>query len=345
MWAIPQLTRSITLLLCALLLAPAAATQTPGEPPVPVFEFHSGFWINLHHFLYQQARQQSQGTRATGKTAAPAKAQPAPELTPAEQAAWETARGYYAAQMAGRDLLFNRDLVLIKDRLAELEAEPDLSKSGMRPELVAALERAAPIYRTHWWPAHDKQNREWIAAVAPLVRQKGRRLAEGLAEVYRTEWPAARIRVDVAHDAGSAGAYTTLDPLRVTISSNNPDIQGRGAFEVLFHEASRALAGEVNEAIARECRRLGKPIPRELWHALLFYTTGEVVRRALVAPSGESSSLPPLVVDGYTPYAYRIGLYNRGWQNYQRLLERYWQPYLDGRTDFDSALARLVSAL
>jgi len=95
--------------------------------------------------------------------------------------------------------------------------------------------------------------------VAPLVRQKGRRLAEGLAEVYRTEWPAARIRVDVAHDAGSAGAYTTLDPLRVTISSNNPDIQGRGAFEVLFHEASRALAGEVNEAIARECAAWANP--------------------------------------------------------------------------------------
>ena len=328
-----------------LLLAPAAATQTPGEPPVPVFEFHSGFWINLHHFLYQQARQQSQGTRSASKTSAPAKAQPAPELTPAEQAAWESARLYYAAQMAGRDLLFNRDLVLIKDRLAELEAEPDLSKSGLRPELVAALERAAPIYRAHWWPSHDKQNREWIAAVAPLVRQKGRRLAEGLAEIYRAEWPAGRIRVNVAHDAGSAGAYTTLDPLRVTISSNDPDIQGRGAFEVLFHEASHALASGVNEAIARECRRLGKPIPRELWHALLFYTTGEVVRRALVAPSGESSSSAAAAGDGYTPYAYRVGLYTRGWQNYQRLLERHWQPYLDGRTDFDNALARLVSAL
>src|SRR5205807_83250 len=26
------------------------------QGPVPAFEFHSGFWINLHHFLYQQAR-------------------------------------------------------------------------------------------------------------------------------------------------------------------------------------------------------------------------------------------------------------------------------------------------
>src|SRR5438477_11955010 len=24
--------------------------------PAPVFEFHSGFWVNLHHFLYLQGR-------------------------------------------------------------------------------------------------------------------------------------------------------------------------------------------------------------------------------------------------------------------------------------------------
>jgi hypothetical protein len=47
----------------------------------------------------------------------------------------------------------------------------------------------------------------------------------------------------------------------------------------------------------------------------------------------------------YTPYAYRYGLYARGWSAYQRVLERYWQPYLDGRVEFDTAVARLVSAL
>jgi len=310
-----------------------------------VFEFHSGFWINLHHFLYAQARLPPQRIRAGDTTTPIVEAQAVSEMLPAERSAWQSARAYYAAQMAGRDLLFNRDMVLIKNRLAELEADADLSKSGLRTELVAALERAAPVYRSRWWPAHDRQNREWIAAVAPLVRQKGRRLAEGLAAVYRTEWPAGRIRVDVSHDADSAGAYTTLDPLRVTISSSNPDIQGRGAFEVLFHEASHALAGGVNEAIARECRRLGKPIPRELWHALLFYTTGEVVRRALVETSSESGGSQAVAEEPYIPYAERVGLFNRGWQNYQRLLQRYWQAYLDGRTDFDSAVARLVSAL
>jgi len=47
----------------------------------------------------------------------------------------------------------------------------------------------------------------------------------------------------------------------------------------------------------------------------------------------------------YTPYAKREGLYQRGWENYLSLLTRYWQPYLDGRTTFDDAIAHMVSAL
>ena len=45
-------------LFAVTLAAPALAAQ--GDPrmgPLPVFEFHSGFWVNLHHFLYQQARE------------------------------------------------------------------------------------------------------------------------------------------------------------------------------------------------------------------------------------------------------------------------------------------------
>jgi hypothetical protein len=47
----------------------------------------------------------------------------------------------------------------------------------------------------------------------------------------------------------------------------------------------------------------------------------------------------------YTPYAKREGLYQRGWEGYLSLLTRYWQPYLQGRTTFDDAIAHMVSAL
>ena len=339
----------------------SGAQESHADEPLPVLDLHSGFWINLHHFVYQQARLRQGVLSATeGSGAAPSPAQSGSgrrrtgemarteALTPEERQAWTAALDYYSAQLAGQDLLFNGDMVNLKNRLSEMENCPDLSgrsgaacASGLRQELIATLERVAPVYRAHWWAEHDRLNRVWIAAVAPLVRQLGGALAQELAITYQTSWPAGRLRVDVVFYGGPFGAYTTLDPVHLTMSSTDAENQGPSALEVVFHEASHALAGAVRDAIARECRARSKPIPRDLWHALLFYTTGEIVRHALSAPNfaaGRASG-------AYTPYAYRLGLYSRGWQNYQRVLERYWQPYLDGKAEFDTAVARLVSNL
>lgn len=334
---------------------PQPEQPTEATGPLPVFEFHSGFWINLHHFLNQQAR--ASRSAASG---ADARAEPAEQVSPAvsaarteglpasldgfsanERRAWEAAVAYYAGDLAARDLLFNGDMVAIKNRLAEIEGAPELRESGLRPELIAALEKAAPVYRARFWADHDRTNRAWIATVGPLVRQHGAPLAKQLAAIYGAAWPPSRLRVDVSYSANWAGAYTTLDPVHTTISSSMEANQGPAALEILFHEASHALAGEVREAIARESRARNRPIPRDLWHAVLFYTTGEIVRRVLSSTEFAAGHGPK----DYTPYAYRYGLYARGWQNYQRVLERHWQPYLDGHLEFDRAIARMVDAL
>lgn len=305
------------------------------QPGLPVFEFHSGFWLNLHHFVYQQARAVRDGA------AKPSADEPA--LTTEEQHAWQEAVTYYVGALAGQDLLFNGDMVNIKNRLSEMQGAPDLQKSGLRPELVKALEQAAPVYRARWWPAHDRANRDWVAGVAPLVEQLSAGLSRKLAEVYQSKWPEGRIRVDVSYEANWAGAYTTLDPLHITISSSAPANQGLAALEILFHEASHALAGTARDEIIRECRTRNKPIPRDLWHALIFYTTGEMVRRTLADALLARQAEPP--EKDYMPYAYRQGLYRRGWQSYLRVLERHWLAYLDGDVEFDRAIARMVAAL
>ena len=165
--------------------------------------------------------------------------------------------------------------------------------------------------------------------------------------------------MDVTSFASSTGAYTTLDPLRVTVSATDSRNQGPEALEVLFHEASHGIADVVQDAIFRECRQRDKPIPRDLWHALLFYTTGELIRPLAVDPlssatskasvPGSSTAAPNApsaqASSGYVPYAVREGLYKRGWENYLRILNQYWQPYLDGRVDFSDAVAHMVSAL
>lgn len=308
------------------------------DSSLPVFEFHSGFWLNLHHTLYYQARQQRNASSSSTALLT--------NLAPAEQKIWDAAVAYYSQTYAGKDLLFSLDLVLIKNQIGDFETCDDLAglkkktcDAGLPKRLTEALDSAAPIYRAHLWSEHDRTNRKWIAAVAPLVRRSGVDLSHRLAEIYQTNWPRERIRVDVTAFANASGAYTTLDPLRLTVSSIDSRNQGPESLEILFHEASHGISDKVQDAILRECRQRDKPVPRDLWHALLFYTTGEIIRPVLVT---SEQSTPRT---GYVPYAVKEGLYKRGWEDYLRVLNDFWQPYLDGKTSFDDAIAHMVSAL
>lgn len=337
--------------------------------PLPVFELHSGFWINLHHALYFEAKQRvtPSSPQQRGNPGPQSKLRTmkdsAPALTPAETTAWNNAVAYYAANYANKDLLFNTDLMLLKNQLEDFEDCDDLSgarkktcDAGLPGNVTPILDAAAPVYRAHLWADQDRANRRWIARVAPLVEEQGVGISQRLADVYQTKWPKQKIRVDVTGYANWAGAYTTLDPLRVTISSTDSRNQGDEAFEVLFHEASHGIAEPVQDAIVRECRQRSKAIPRDLWHALIFYTTGEVIKPLLTSTAGESQTPqgtgktipigPPAPArETYTPYAIREGLYQRGWNDYYQLLIRFWQPYLDNKSTFDDAIARMVSAL
>src|ERR1700684_4629434 len=102
----PASIQKLFLVLALAFLTPVAATgQQSGSAygPLPVFEFHSGFWINLHHMLYYEAR-----LRAS-PPAAPPKGGTGPQiklrimkddataLTPAERLAWDSSVEYYVA--------------------------------------------------------------------------------------------------------------------------------------------------------------------------------------------------------------------------------------------------------
>ncbi len=378
--AVRRLQTALVALLLICVTAGSAAGQVPipgqgsskgrpgdqlGMAPTPVFEFHSGFWMNLHHALYEEARiREQRPTERPTSSSLPAKSEEKRNeasskaqgsVSAEEERAWNEAVDYYVATLARRDLLFDGEMVDTKNQLAELENCKDLSgRSGhgcaalLRPEQVAALEKAAPFYRARWWAEHDGTNRAWIATVSALVRDLGRSLAEQLSTVYRCDWPNGKIRVDVTHYAGLFGGYTSLEPLHITISGADERNQGLAALQVLFHEASHALAGGVRDILLREYRLRGKPIPRELWEAILYYTVDELMKRV---PANKESA-PTRKRANEDSSTNRSGLRTRGWQNFQATLERHWKPYLDtvthggaGPDDFDRALARVVDYL
>jgi hypothetical protein len=130
----------------------------------------------------------------------------------------------------------------------------------------------------------------------------------------------------VSEYASWAGAYTLLDPTLITISSGGPVMQT--AVESLFHEASHAMIQKISDALAAELDSQKKLFQRRaFWHAVLFYTTGEIAQRHL---------------DNYTMFGIQKGVVERGWPGALPVLEKDWKPYLDGKIDLATAVHRLM---
>ena len=312
---------------------------TAQEKPVmaratPLFDFHSNFWVNLHQVLFHEAKLRAGRPERGLQSAAPLSAA---GLNKQEEADWNAAVSFYAAHFGTRlqfGPLGDDQLIEINNDLAE---QPDngaeLNPAGLPPEIAAVLRSAAVVYRKYWWPAHDESNEHWIASQKEQVQDLGPKLASAMTKDLHQRWPAAPIRVDVCYYVVALGyALTTLGPPHITYSSSN---QGLSAFELLFHEASHTYADAVMSALAAEGRTQHKDVG-DLWHALLFYTSGVELRRLL--PAADRA--------GFMPYGYRYRVYAGGnWPKYRRVLETDWQAYLDGRIDFGDAIHGMVADL
>lgn len=310
--------RHTDLRLFAALLVVALASALPAAQPKPLFSFHSNAWLNLHHYIRAAARG---GPPATG-------------LSEAERAQWAAGAEFYKPY-AARDVLLDQGMVDIKTALHGAEGKTSLDGVKIDPALRTMLERVIPIYQKRWWPEHDRGNREWIAAVQPLLDRHGAAIGQALTRTYSVAWPSEPIPVDVSVIAGPVGAYGTSDPPHVMISSTDTALRSYRGLEMLFHEGShavglfQALIQPLGQAAADQKVKL----PPQLWHAVLFYTAGELTTRELKARG----------ID-YTPYA-DAGFYNNmcGAGCFDKMA-KHWGPHIDGARSSADALSALVAA-
>jgi hypothetical protein len=341
---LPKMLRWPALAACVLLLsanclsakafektrAPAPQGSVPITSSDNLFEFHSGFWINLHHFLYEQAAIATAGPKGTPHEAElSTDASIAAGLSEDDSKTWSDALVYYRAKMLNHDLASDGDLVKIKNRLEDMEDATSVNRSDLDSKLIAVLDEAAPIYRAHWWFLHDKTNQAWIAAVMPVVDKQGAALAQQTATAFETPWPERPLRVDVVAYANYAGSYTTLDPARITISSIDGGNQGTAALEVLFHAASGVMIDTISATVKQAYERAKRDPPPEITQMILWFTSGFLVQQ---------------LYPNYTMYADRFALWTENSQTgYRAALARDWQPRLEGKMTLDAALARLAA--
>ena len=323
---------AVVLSTCAVVFA-QQESRSPRENTKPantIFIFHTDeFWLNLHHFLYVLGRAQNKTSDASREAVAGAPADQdkgLATLTATERDVWKEAVAAYATTLSKKDLVFDDPLPALTKALSQAGEKRSLAGVEVDPATAAILQRAEPIYRKAWWPAHRSANRAWLSSIQPYVDKHGSTVLSFITRAYQLTWPESGYAVHLSAYTNWAGAYSTRGDLLV-LSSLTEANGGAYGLEIIFHEGMHQWDSQVFEALRTQARLQNKLVPRGLSHALIFFTAGEAVRR---------------VIPGHVPYAEKSGVWQRGMMHFKQPVEETWKPYLDGKGTRDEAFAELI---
>src|SRR5919205_140191 len=301
-----------------LMFSGRAAAQDRPAATVGRYRLQSNPWVNLHQRLLYEA--QFKWDR------------PPAGLSADGLAKWAKAVEDYRAYVKRRNPVFDDELARLNDALAVTNS--DKLPASIPAAAAKVLEASMPLYRAAQWEEDDRANRFWIALAVTLLASAGEELAEAHAKAYGVPFP-TKILVDVTSFGWRVGAYTVREgaAAHCVIASTSKGTQGFAALESLMHDPSHVIVDAEEGAIGTELKRAAaetglKPEPT-LWHAILFYTAGELTRRALARRGVE-----------YEPYI--LGMYERGFQGFRHALETHWQAYLDGKLSRDEAVKQIL---
>ena len=330
-------TAALTMLLAVSFVAAAQSPAQRSEAASPLFTFETDeFWLNLHHFLYVLGRVEA-GLQAPGRASTTENVAAEADggfigLTPEERTTWADAVRTYATGLSRRSTL-DQAMATPTRLLADADDAPTLAGVELDAVLVASLERAAPIYRKAWWPAHLAANREWRSSTQALVDRHGAAVIDYVTKAYELPWPAGGFAVHVSGYANHGGsAYSSGISGLLVVPSRSEFSAGWYALETIVHEAMHQWDGHMFEAL--RAQGSGATVPRDLPHTLVFYTAAEAVR------SVEPSHVP--MIDWLDLWAARLSGSTLPADRLKPLVVEIWKPHLEGRGTRDAALAALM---
>ncbi len=269
------------LLFCLLNLAVSAQPGRSLLHETRYYEFHSSFWLNLHHFLYQRAKgSQAAHMEQDGLSLLDIREAEITEALNAEERLLLTSSvEYYRENVIQKSLLV--DIAAWNFSLRRQEGIL-LDKDSIVPDsVVEVLNSVAPLYRQHFWPAHRLQNERTLALHFATIEDMEDEVIPRMAELAGGEWPELKVRVDLMTYANWAGAYTPGAGDNLFISTLDPLSQQTALVETVFHESAHLLFSRESDfraIIYFRSKEMEVPFPRNLWHAAQFYLCGRVVQ-------------------------------------------------------------------
>ena len=237
---------------------------------------------------------------------------------------------FYRDSLISKDFLFDS---LMRDFSDKLSLETAVT-TGWQVKALEQQKIFQPYFNKLYWKDIEADNKAWIAAHKnELLKQEPTVIPE-LEKIYQTQVPSSKIVVDLTCYATWAGACSYNDSFAHIIfaskhGSNGDDL----ATEVVFHETSHFLVDKVQLKIADFTK--GKDIKKtiNLWHNMIFYTTGFVLDNQF---STEAEKVVPFYVkmkfeDKFPDFKASV-----------EACKLYWDAYIKDQTTFDDALKSIA---
>src|SRR5882724_1103105 len=217
---------------------------------------------------------------------------PVTSLLPDERAAWEGSLAAYEGM--AKVSLFDDGLVKLNNTLAVMGDATVLQLNLVAPQVATALNAAAPVYRAHVWPDHQREDNEWIAAHCSDIQRFDRDVKKAISMALEDAPSDGPILVDLARESGPTLAFTVDGPAGTsghTILAPQKNEDADVALSTIFHEISHTMDGKISDAIEKESARQGVKPPNDLWHALTLYTTCEITKRVFASDNRPTARL------------------------------------------------------
>jgi hypothetical protein len=294
------------------------------------FEFHSNYWINIHHFLYQQA----QGSQVKKLIEDGNHLLNIGEdsirliLSLSESEKLARAIKYYNDHLTEKSLSKLSDIRTWLENQSHQEPITDT----LFTSIYKILNDFSHVYKRHYWPRHNAQNAQVLSAHLKVIKQVEKDAISKLEQLSGYNWPGVKVRVELTAYANYAGAYTVTDPnMIIFISSLDPFSLQSEFIETVFHEGSHLLftrESPFRSEIYFKSQEMKMEFPKDLWHASQFYLCGRLIKD-LLKPLGINHTLTMDLRKIFVKYSTSL---------FRQVLDKY---YL-GETNLESTVDSLL---
>jgi hypothetical protein len=324
----------VTIILCfniAGLTAQKKPVQKTEPSETKYFIFQSNPQLNAHLFLYNKAMGCKFKKVTSDSLAYYAFKDKLKAITPADILVLNELVLFYKDSLLSKDLLFDSLMRDFSDKLIK----PDPSLVKWQKNAREKLKIFMPYFTKMYWVGIEKENNTWLAANRKNIERLETIIVPELERIYETKLPNAKVIIDLTSYASWAGAYSFNDSFsHVIFSSSNASNKDDMGLEVVFHETSHFLVDKLNAEIATASK--GGDIKKtiNLWHNIIFYTTGAVMTKHYSAEGRP-----------FIPYYVHMKFEDKfpDFKTSVQACRSYWDSHIEQKTTLQTAVNQVVT--